>query len=96
MYSKKVNSTLIDLAEQLKALGDQTRLALVVKVASSASSEACVCDLTDIAGLTQEISKRAVSIYDYENKVNEDKRNINIMKDQYVTDLEYQFKRLME
>lgn len=53
MYSKKMNSTLIDLAEQLKALGDQTRLALVVEVASSASSEACVCDLTDIAGLTQ-------------------------------------------
>lgn len=46
--------------------------------------------------VTQEITKRAVSIYDYENKVNEDKRNINIMKDQYVTELEYQFKRLME
>jgi ArsR family transcriptional regulator len=53
MYAFTMNSSLIDLASQLKALGDPTRLDLVIEVASSENSEACVCDLTDIAGLTQ-------------------------------------------
>lgn len=53
MYHKNVNNLLFDLASQLKALGDPTRLDLVIEVASSENSEACVCDLTDVAGLTQ-------------------------------------------
>ena len=34
------------MAEQFKALGDETRLGLIMAVASSENSEACVCDLT--------------------------------------------------
>lgn len=40
-------------ATQFKALGDPTRLDLIMNVASSADSEACVCDLTPDTGLTQ-------------------------------------------
>ena len=48
--SPKVIST---IAERLKALGDQTRLELVLAVAASESTEACVCDLTPSTGLSQ-------------------------------------------
>jgi ArsR family transcriptional regulator len=41
------------LAEQLKALGDQTRLDIVIKVAASENQEMCVCDLTPSTGLSQ-------------------------------------------
>ena len=41
------------LATQFKALGDPTRLDLIMNVAASAQSEACVCDLTPDTGLTQ-------------------------------------------
>ena len=41
------------LAKQFKALGDTTRLELVMNVARSADEEACVCDLTPDTGLTQ-------------------------------------------
>ena len=41
------------IAAQFKALGDATRLELMVTVAGSANSEACVCDLTPDTGLTQ-------------------------------------------
>lgn len=41
------------IAAQLKALGDPTRLELVMTVAASAGAEACVCDLTPETGLTQ-------------------------------------------
>jgi len=41
------------LATQFKALGDPTRLDLMMNVATSADSEACVCDLTPDTGLTQ-------------------------------------------
>lgn len=41
------------LAEQLKALGDQTRLEIVIKVAASENQEMCVCDLTPSTGLSQ-------------------------------------------
>lgn len=40
-------------AERLKALGDETRLELLLTVASSDESEACVCDLTPSTGLSQ-------------------------------------------
>lgn len=45
--------------------------------------------------VTQTITTRAVSIYDYENTLNESKRKINIIKDSYVTQMEAQFKNLM-
>lgn len=52
MASKKAVH-LDDLAEQLKVLGDVTRLELVRAVASTPDAEACVCDLTPATGLTQ-------------------------------------------
>jgi ArsR family transcriptional regulator len=41
------------MAAQFKALGDPTRLELMITVAASSSAEACVCDLTPDTGLTQ-------------------------------------------
>lgn len=51
---------------------------------------------SDGSQITQEISKRAVSIYVYENELNEKKRKINIMKQSYVFDMEKQFRDLMQ
>ena len=62
MYDCRVAKTLLltnspkaisALAEQYKALGDPTRLSLMMAVASSENSEACVCDLTPDTGLAQ-------------------------------------------
>lgn len=41
------------LADQFKALGDPTRLALMIAVKAGENSEACVCDLTPETGLAQ-------------------------------------------
>ncbi len=41
------------MAEQFKALGDGTRLEIMMAVASSENAEACVCDLTPDTGLAQ-------------------------------------------
>jgi ArsR family transcriptional regulator, arsenate/arsenite/antimonite-responsive transcriptional repressor len=41
------------LAEQYKALGDETRLSLIMAVAAGENAEACVCDLTPETGLAQ-------------------------------------------
>lgn len=41
------------MAEQLKALGDQTRLEIVMLVAASENQELCVCELTPSTGLSQ-------------------------------------------
>ncbi len=41
------------MAVQFKALGDPTRLALMMSVAQSSGAEACVCDLTPETGLKQ-------------------------------------------
>jgi ArsR family transcriptional regulator len=49
-YSPKA---LTSLAEQFKALGDETRLGLMMAVATSEDAEACVCDLTPDTGLAQ-------------------------------------------
>lgn len=42
-----------NLARQLKALADPTRLKLVSMVAAHPSAEACVCDLQEPLGLSQ-------------------------------------------
>ncbi|MFE6968015.1 ArsR/SmtB family transcription factor [Isoptericola sp. NPDC057653] len=42
-----------DLARQLKALADPTRVQLVSIVAAHDGHEACVCDLTEPVGLSQ-------------------------------------------
>jgi ArsR family transcriptional regulator len=49
----KSPKTIVAMAEQFKALGDPTRLNLVMAVAASGDSEACVCDLTPDTGLSQ-------------------------------------------
>ena len=49
----KSPKALAKLAQQYKALGDQTRLGLIMAVAASADGEACVCDLTPETGLVQ-------------------------------------------
>ena len=41
------------LVEQFRALGDSTRLALMLAVANSDGGEACACDLTPETGLAQ-------------------------------------------
>ena len=41
------------LAQQFKALGDPTRLQLMMAVAGGENAEACVCDLTPDSGLAQ-------------------------------------------
>lgn len=45
--------------------------------------------------LTRKIEKKAVSIYDYESEVNESKRKIQILREEYATDVEDQFQELM-
>jgi ArsR family transcriptional regulator len=49
----KSPKTISLLAEQYKALGDVTRLSLIMAVAASERAEACVCDLTPDTGLAQ-------------------------------------------
>jgi ArsR family transcriptional regulator len=48
--SPKARETMV---EQFRALGDTTRLALMMAVANSDGAEACVCDLTPETGLVQ-------------------------------------------
>lgn len=45
--------------------------------------------------VTQQIQKVAVSLYDYEFQLNEDKRNINIIQAQYASDMEKTLQNLM-
>lgn len=45
--------------------------------------------------VTKKVSAAAISIYDYEISLNESKRNIKIMRDLYVPQMETQFKSLM-
>ena len=45
--------------------------------------------------VSKTITKKAVSIYDYENRLNESKRKIKIMKKNYVDQMETQLKNVM-
>jgi len=47
------------------------------------------------ANITYTISKKAISIYDYEDDLNESKRDIKLINSNYVSDLETQFQVLM-
>ena len=50
----------------------------------------------DYGGIvTYTVTKKAVSIFDYENELNEKKRNIKLINANYITDIENQFKYLM-
>ena len=46
--------------------------------------------------ITQKITKQAVSIYTYESIINDNKRKIKLLKDDYVPDIENRFKKLMQ
>jgi ArsR family transcriptional regulator len=52
MFTKSPKQVTL-LAEQFKALGDLTRLQLMMAVAGGENAEACVCDLTPDTGLAQ-------------------------------------------
>jgi ArsR family transcriptional regulator len=41
------------LAHVFKALGDPTRVRLLSLIAAAAAAEACICDLTELVGLSQ-------------------------------------------
>jgi DNA helicase IV len=45
--------------------------------------------------VTYTISAVAISLYDYENSINEAKRNINLIKSSYANQMETQFKQLV-
>lgn len=47
------------------------------------------------SSVTHTIGKNAVSIYDYENELNEAKREINLINSSYVSGLESQFENLV-
>lgn len=47
------------------------------------------------SSVTVQTTKRIITIYDYENELNESKRKINILNSIYVDQLESQFKSLM-
>ena len=49
----KSPKNIANLADQLKALGDQTRMEIMISVAASENQESCVCDLTPNTGLSQ-------------------------------------------
>ena len=51
--------------------------------------------LPDGATVTYKISKKPVYIYDYENELNESKRNIKLVKSQFASDMERQLKLVM-
>lgn len=49
----------------------------------------------DGTSVTLTVDKKAVSIYDYENQLNEAKRHINIIKSNYATAMETQYQKLV-
>lgn len=51
---------------------------------------------SDGSSATQDLSINSVSIYDYENNLNESKRNIQLINSSYVLSMESQLKSLME
>jgi hypothetical protein len=62
---------------------------------NSTSPQTTVKSFPNGVQVTKSISTKAVSLYDYENSLNETKRRIVIMKDEYAPDTEVQLKTLM-
>lgn len=50
----------------------------------------------DGSSVTYSLSKSAISIYDYEDKLNESKRNINLINSAYVNQVETQYQSLVK
>jgi ArsR family transcriptional regulator, arsenate/arsenite/antimonite-responsive transcriptional repressor len=53
LIAKGSPASLSRAAEQFKAMGDLTRLELMLSVAASQDAAACICDLTPGTGLAQ-------------------------------------------
>jgi len=51
---------------------------------------------TVIGSVTYSVSVNAVSIYDYENQMNEAKRNVNLINSSYASEMETQFQTLVK
>jgi len=49
----------------------------------------------DGSSVTYSLSKSAISIYDYENNLNESKRNINLINSSYASQIEEQYQSLV-
>jgi ArsR family transcriptional regulator, arsenate/arsenite/antimonite-responsive transcriptional repressor len=60
----------------LKALADPVRLRLVSLIASSASGEACVCDLNDAFDLTQATISHHLKVLHSAGLLDRDKRGV--------------------
>ena len=52
--------------------------------------------LQDGSTITQTITKEKQSYYDYENELNESKRSINLLKPEFVSAVEKEFKRVIK
>ena len=50
----------------------------------------------DGSSITYSVDKKAVSIYDYEDQLNESKRNINLINAKYTSQLETQYQSLVK
>lgn len=62
---------------------------------NSLSEETIDKTFPDGSQVTYIISKRAVSIYDRENELNEAKREINLLNSSYISDIESQYEKLV-
>jgi ArsR family transcriptional regulator len=64
------------VAPLLKALADPVRLRLISLIASSASGEACVCDLNDAFDLTQATISHHLKVLHSAGLLDRDKRGV--------------------
>ena len=52
--------------------------------------------LQDSSTITQAITKEKQSYYDYENELNESKRSIKLLKPEFVSAVEKEFKKVIK
>jgi hypothetical protein len=52
--------------------------------------------LQDSSTITQAITKEKQSYYDYENELNENKRSIKLLKPEFVSAVEKEFKKVIK
>lgn len=63
--------------------------------ANQVVSETTTVTFSDGTSATQSVSVSPISIYDYENNLNENKRNVKLINKSYIGSLESQFQALM-
>jgi hypothetical protein len=85
----------------ITTIDDDSQTSAVKTVDIDADTFNSLSEQTDVntflngSKVTRITSKRAVSIYDYENELNESKREINILNSAYVSDIESQYEKLV-